>query len=136
MLITPSSDIHQAATADTRAPQLVLPVRVQLSREKGWRMPANTKKVDRTTKWGNIFVVGKDNPLLPGRIVEDRRHARNLYAAHAPLQTALVAQARAELAGVNLACWCPLPVDPYDIDCCHASVLIGIANGVWDRYTA
>jgi len=31
------------------------PIRVQLSRKKGWRMPANTVKVDRTTKWGNPF---------------------------------------------------------------------------------
>ena len=32
------------------------PRRVQLSRQKGWRMPANTVKVDRSTKWGNPFV--------------------------------------------------------------------------------
>jgi hypothetical protein len=31
------------------------PIRVQLSRKKGWRMPPNTVKVDRTTKWGNPF---------------------------------------------------------------------------------
>lgn len=31
------------------------PHRVQLSRRKGWRMPDNTVKVDRTTKWGNPF---------------------------------------------------------------------------------
>jgi hypothetical protein len=31
------------------------PQRVQLSRTKGWRMPVNTVKVDRTTRWGNPF---------------------------------------------------------------------------------
>lgn len=31
------------------------PVRIQLRRSKGWRMPENTVKVDRTTKWGNPF---------------------------------------------------------------------------------
>lgn len=31
------------------------PVRVRLSRAKGWRMPPNTVKVDRTTRWGNPF---------------------------------------------------------------------------------
>jgi hypothetical protein len=31
------------------------PVRIQLSRAKGWRMPENTVKVDRSTKWGNPF---------------------------------------------------------------------------------
>ena len=35
------------------------PKRIQLRRRKGWRMPPNTKKVDRTTKWGNPFVVGQ-----------------------------------------------------------------------------
>lgn len=34
---------------------LPAPRRVQLSRAKGWRMPPNTVKVDRTTKWGNPF---------------------------------------------------------------------------------
>jgi Domain of unknown function (DUF4326) len=34
------------------------PIRVQLSRKKGWRMPANTVNVARPSKWGNPFVVG------------------------------------------------------------------------------
>lgn len=29
------------------------PQRIQLRRTKGWRMPENTVKVDRATKWGN-----------------------------------------------------------------------------------
>jgi hypothetical protein len=33
------------------------PHRVQLRRAKGWRMPANTVKVDRTTLFGNPFSV-------------------------------------------------------------------------------
>lgn len=33
----------------------VKPQRIQLSRAKGWRMPANTVKVDRSTRWGNPF---------------------------------------------------------------------------------
>lgn len=34
------------------------PRRVQLSRRKGWRMPPNTVKVSRPTKWGNPHKVG------------------------------------------------------------------------------
>lgn len=35
------------------------PRRVQLSRRKGWRMPENTVKVDRTNKkFGNPFTIG------------------------------------------------------------------------------
>ena len=32
------------------------PVRVQLSRRKGWTMPPNTVKVDRSTLYGNDYV--------------------------------------------------------------------------------
>ena len=32
-----------------------MPNRVQLQRVKGWRMPANTRKVDRTTVFGDPF---------------------------------------------------------------------------------
>ena len=97
-----------------------MPERVQLKRTKGWRMPPNTVKVDRTTKWGNPFVVGKEAPFLPGCIVRDRRHAWSLYLGFAPLNERLVSAARAELRGKNLGCWCPKPEQPYEDDCCHA----------------
>jgi hypothetical protein len=106
----------------------VKPIRVQLRRTKGWRMPENTVKVDRTTKWGNPFVPGQEIPFLPGRIVQDKRHAWSLFLGHAPNNAKLVAAARAELKGKNLACWCALP-EPYEHDCCHAAVLLEIANG-------
>src|SRR5690349_12771687 len=35
------------------------PERVQLKRERGWRMPPNTVKVDRTTKFGNPFTADR-----------------------------------------------------------------------------
>lgn len=101
------------------------PIRIQLSRAKGWRMPPNTVKVDRTTKWGNPFKVGD---TIHGIKVVDKRHAFCLYRGFAPENPALVAAARRELAGKNLACWCP--VFPYsDRDgCCHADVLLELAN--------
>lgn len=109
------------------------PVRLQLQRSEGYRLQALSEKtnglpavkVDRTTNWGNPFVPGrKDNPL--GIMVEDRRHAYNLYRGSAPLNAALVTAARQHLAGKNLACWCPKD-DPYE-DCCHGAVLLDIAN--------
>ena len=36
-----------------------MPHRVTLSRADGWRLPPNTKKVDRTTQYGNPFRVLK-----------------------------------------------------------------------------
>ena len=35
------------------------PIRVKLERSRGWRMPANTVKVDRTTAWGNPYDVNE-----------------------------------------------------------------------------
>ncbi len=101
------------------------PRRVQLSRRKGWRMPPNTVKVDRTTRFGNPFVPG-----APG--IPDRRTAVELFEralrsgeltradAHSPFTTITI---RSELRGKNLACWCPLD------EACHADVLLAIANG-------
>ena len=101
------------------------PMRIQLRRTKGWKMPPNTVKVDRTTKWGNPFVVGKPGGVFTAKVV-DRRHAWRLYQSIAKENEALVQAAKAELRGKNLACWCPHD-DPYE-DVCHASVLLEIAN--------
>lgn len=47
------------------------PMRIQLSRKKGWRMPANTIKVDRPTRFGNRYVIGGMPTLhIDGRIHE------------------------------------------------------------------
>jgi Domain of unknown function (DUF4326) len=104
-----------------------MPERVQLRRTKGWRMPPNTIKVDRTTKWGNPFIVGQEDPYHPGDGIKDRRHACSLYLDFASQNQGLIDVARSELRGLNLACWCPLP-GPSEEDYCHASVLLRLAN--------
>lgn len=105
--------------------------RIRLSRAKGWRMPENTVKVDRTTPWGNPFRVeeareaGYTDPRhmtvvafcawLSGDFsycgADDYREKRE----------AIVARLQ-ELRGRNLACWCRLDAP------CHADVLIELAN--------
>ena len=100
-----------------------MPKRIQRKRIKGWRMPDGAVYVGRPTKWGNPFQVGKGIPFLPGRKVADNRHAASLFAAHALQEEALIAAARAELRGKDLACWCPLDRP------CHADILLAIANG-------
>lgn len=102
-----------------------MPERIQLKRTKGWRMPPNTVKVDRTTAWGNPFVVGKPGGAYTAKVM-DRRHAYLLYKSIASDNELLVAAAQEQLRGKNLACWCPKD-DPYE-DCCHAAVLLEIAN--------
>jgi hypothetical protein len=49
-----------AGQASAQAPR-----RVQLRRAKGWRMPANTVKVDRTTLFGNPFSIKEYGHHLP-----------------------------------------------------------------------
>src|SRR5215471_17114006 len=100
------------------------PHRVQLSRRKGWHMPPNTVKVDRTTRFGNPFRPG--SPGIPDRraaVASFERALRNgeltRGAAHSPFTPENI---RAELRGKNLACWCPLD------DACHADILLAIAN--------
>lgn len=93
------------------------PVRIQLSRRKGWRMPADAVKVDRSTRFGNPYQAGVDGDGNRAYLVELYRD----YLAR-PEQIALVAEIKARLAGKHLACWCPLDGP------CHADVLLAIAN--------
>lgn len=108
-----------------------MPVRVQLSRKKGWRMPENTVSVARPGKWGNPFKVGQiyleKNGLLdastPMKAVKLYREwvTSRIDGAPALHQVLLKAELR-KLRGKNLACWCPL--DQH----CHADVLLELAN--------
>ena len=89
--------------------------RIRLRRTKGWRKPAGAVVVARPSRWGNSFRVGVDGTraecvalfrraLLDGQLVVG------------------VAEVQRELAGRDLACWCPLG-EP-----CHADVLLDVAN--------
>lgn len=104
----------------------MVPRRIQLRRTKGWRLPPNTVKVDRTTKWGNPFIVGQPGGAYTARVM-NRRHAWQLFRSVALTTPEMQALAQAELRGKNLACWCPLPRD-HDDDECHAAVWLEIAN--------
>lgn len=103
----------------------MVPRRVQLRRTAGWRMPENTVKVDRTTKWGNPFVPGKPGGVYTAMVM-NRRHAWQLFRSVA-LTTPAMREAAQELRGKNLACWCPLPGPGFD-DECHAAVWLELAN--------
>lgn len=110
------------------------PIRVQLSRRKGWRMPPNTVKVDRTTQWGNPYIIGEPVDLRCAKrwgfllkFTEyqalDRDDAVRSFKHLLAFDDAGVYMIRKELRGKNLACWCPLDQP------CHADVLLEIANG-------
>lgn len=86
------------------------PVRIQLQRTKGWRMPPNTVWVARPSRWGNPFKVTAKRTAA---------EAVELFRREMPEFTREAA--RIELAGKNLACFCRLDQP------CHADVLIEIA---------
>src|SRR5688572_15241541 len=103
------------------------PRRIKLSRKRGWRMPPNTLKIDRSTRWGNPFRIGQDavHPRTRRAVqVATAEAAVELFAIH--LQTGsgaeLAQAAKRELRGKNLACWCR------DGHTCHGDVLLRISN--------
>ncbi len=106
------------------------PGRIQLSRKKGWRLPPNTVVVSRPHRWGNPFKVGgyAEVPNSRGstlRLIRDRASAVRWFKAmlrQGKTPPFALANMRSELAGKNLACWCPLG-EP-----CHADVLLRLAN--------
>lgn len=142
-VITPDGKAHptfEVATAEEAQahmrgePQKHVPVGIQLSRAKGWRMPPNTVKVDRTTKWGNPIPVTRSRPAA--RCVELLRAA---LAGYLPLSLGkdkdgsyiadkllayreTVKHDIGELRGQNLACWCGYGTP------CHRDLLLELAN--------
>lgn len=88
-----------------------MPRRVRLERRKGWRLPAGAVSVAYPTKWQN-----------PHRRVRPRAEAVRRYREHLQGHPELLEAVRAELAGKDLACWCPLDQP------CHADVLLELAN--------
>jgi hypothetical protein len=111
------------------------PRRIQLSRTKGWRKPEGAIVVSRPTKWGNPWTVaecsnyaqsGRDlaasffRSAMEDRIWEERNggEIHEVDGFYPPLD-----EIRSELAGRDLACWCPLDQP------CHADVLLELANG-------
>ena len=106
------------------------PIRIQLSRAKGWRMPANTVNVARGPgrKWGNPWVIRKtyyrDSDGTSGP-VECAETSVRLFEEMLQIDLRRYPsndEIRAALRGKNLACWCKLDAP------CHADVLLRIAN--------
>lgn len=117
-----------------------MPERFQLSRAKGWRMPAGGIRCDRTTPWGNPYRVVKDtigwwcmldrqNGLLflsDGLLFASERETRaQAILMHRELidrDAALLAAARDALSGHDLGCWCGLN------EACHVDTWLQLVN--------
>lgn len=75
--------------------------------------PKGAVYVGRPTKWGNPFVLGRDGTR--DDVIAKYRLYLKEHAIH------LIEDAKRELRGKDLVCWCaPQP--------CHADVLLEIAN--------
>jgi hypothetical protein len=111
---------------------MVIPKRIRRSRAKGWTLPENTVIVDRTSRWGNPFVVGKHgvaaqcvywySMLLNGYLLLGRGVEQEQERAHCTMVDECAAN-WPTLKGKDLACWCALDKP------CHADVLLHSANG-------
>jgi hypothetical protein len=121
----------------------VSPQRIQRSRAKGWRLPEGAVIVDRTTRWGNPFLLSPVTASFPSLTSEQvarfvvvdfeqlvksgsgvaARGSRLSSPEREAVTFPDVAEIRAELAGKDLACWCSLSSP------CHADVLLRVANG-------
>lgn len=124
------------------------PTRIQRKRNLGWRMPENTKCVDRTSKYGNPFKVKGDmiyadashrrkimdlwvhfsGPFPKEEIMDELMKLYRAWVLGASFnqvvrpRTFTTEQMRYELTGKNLACFCSLDHP------CHADVLLKLAN--------
>jgi len=98
------------------------PVRLQLSRRKGFDLQKVSREtnglkatvVSRPGKWGSPYPLKKES---------ERAKVIARYRAYLDANRKLRDEARKELAGKNLACWCK-PGLP-----CHAEILLRVANG-------
>ncbi len=90
---------RRAGGAKGRGHDGSMPVRVRLEGKKGWRKPAGAV-VARPSRWGNPFRIGTDGDRAQcvARFREAFLSGRLAFGAD---------DVRRELAGRDLACWCP-----------------------------
>ena len=116
----PAAKEAKAAKA-AKAVKAGAPQRVQLKRSAGWKMPANTLKVDRTTHWGNPFTIAECGSAAVA-VAQHGRWMRGEIAAPGGVEPPTRAVLRTALGGRNLACWCAINGP------CHADLLLALAN--------
>jgi hypothetical protein len=126
-----------------------VPERIQLRRTPGWRLPPGARSVARPTIYGNPFglldELGHGNPLRPfldAAVLEVTDLDSRAYAVISPSlrsiavaahrlwlkdQPTLIEQARRELRGCDIGCWCSLP-DAGQPDHCHGYTWLLVAN--------
>lgn len=90
-------------------------------------MPPDTIKVDRSTPWGNPFVVGRDGDQAECVARFERLLAGDCEGEAERAWLARALAHRGKLRGKNLACWCAPPREG-EPDICHAAALLRFAD--------
>lgn len=98
----------------------VWPQRGRRERRRDWRKPVDAVIVSRPSSWGNQYKVQD----------ADQQGAVDAYRFWLASHPERISQARKELAGKQLLCYCRLDQP------CHADVLIEVANTPEDAYGA
>ena len=136
------------------------PMRLQLSRTKGWRLPPAAKSVARPTRWGNPWRAGSGGVRYCGPVCGEvgRFSAKDIYTDDIEIHAGLSAEQAAVLyrqaLEFALSAWPGESADEiglrhelaaaleslrgYDLACwcpldgapCHATVLLRLANRV------
>lgn len=108
-------------TCDGRkAPKVEPPKRVRLERRRGYRMPYNTKKVARPTRWGNThhLPVDADHYQRAACVMLHRYDMAKMMKQEPKRFAELIRPLR----GFNVGCFCLL-TEP-----CHGDTLLELAN--------
>ncbi|MGP3921385.1 DUF4326 domain-containing protein [Nonomuraea sp. 10N515B] len=77
----------------------------------------------KASPYSSPHAVGRRGCRVCGGRVHERGEVIELYHDHLRQHPDLVEQARRELAGKDLACWCPCDQE------CHADVLLAVVGG-------
>jgi len=98
------------------------PIRIQLRRTKGYKMPPNSVKVARPTKWGNPFKVTPERSQIAAVGAFRVWLTVEGVTAGIPERKTWMLEHLKDLRGKNLACFCKAGT------CCHADVLLELSN--------
>ncbi len=86
------------------------------SKRGGKKYPSDAVLIDRTTKWGNPFIMQSE---------DDRDECCDGFERYLQRTPELLAAVKRELVGRDLVCWCAPKR-------CHGDILLRVANSILD----
>lgn len=96
----------------------IRPVRIQRQRTKGWKLPSNTRCVNRPLKYANPFKLGD---RMPDGVILTRENFKPYYRTWLLLNYS-IEEIQHDCKGRNIACFCGNGLE------CHGDVVLEVAN--------